>query len=196
MKRAGKFLYACGRVLAVAVIALTTYDCARTTALFQRESEIPLSEHSALDYYLHIKSLPASGIDKMRLDLKQKSDMKPAVRLVQKAMLLSVPEDATAEQEQLALESLLQVINTPDENTDPLSADYKEFALLWRDVLWKRQELKGISGNLNTELTAERNKALSLQQEIQELIKKINALKSIEQNMDNRMQSLEPTNDR
>jgi hypothetical protein len=182
----------CRRIFEIAVLAALTYSCTHTATLFQRQSAIPLSELSALDYYLKLKSLPASGVDRMHQELKQKSAIDPVIRLVQTAMLLSVPEDATPGQEQLALESLVQAINSQDADTGREAAGYREFALLWHDVLRRRQELKRITGDLNNELTAERKKVLQLQQEVQGLVKKINALKSIEEKIDNRIQLLEP----
>jgi len=146
----------------------------------------------AIDYYRWLKSSPEIVVKRERHYLEQQPEgLDPIVCMARLAMISSISIDTTSQDEQRALKLLEQVINTNDSISDPLRHDYHKFSLLWRDVLEQRQQLRQSMNKATKGIVAERQQIQTLQEENTILLKQIEALKSIEQQLNRREQTRE-----
>jgi hypothetical protein len=133
----------------------------------------------AFNYYEWLASAPVNDINQEIHSLKQNTaELNPIVRSVQMALLLSVPENATPEDEHLAIQLLNQIGGSEFSPVSKEVRDYRLFARVWKDVLLQRRELRGIINNLIQRLQEENGK----------YTKQIEALKLIEQQANDRAQ--------
>ena len=173
------------------LLSLTLTACTQLSPVFRTEpdQQAPLS---AIEYYLWVKSAPASVINRTYRQIESQKEAYPVVRLVKLALLLSVPEKAGSKAERAALGSLEQAIVSEDSDVIGEIKDYQQFALLWRDILKQRQELRRLNTELSGTLADKNTELQTLTKENQEYLEKINALKSIEKQMNHRIESLGP----
>lgn len=148
------------------------------------------STQRAIDYYRWLKSSPEIVVKRERKYLEQQPEALDAiVRTTRLAIVSSISIDTTSQDERYALKLLEQVINTNDPVSDPIHHDYQKFSLLWRDVLSQRQLLRQSINKANKGFEAERQQTQALQEENAALLKQIEALKSIEQQLNRREQT-------
>ena len=151
--------------------------------------EIP-AQNYAVDYYLWLKSSTPETLQQEieKLD-QEKNTMHPDVRAVRMALLLTITEDVTREDEKLALQLLQQTMDTTTVSPVREIHDYQQFALIWKDVIEQRRELEGSIDHLSENLTQKQKVIQILREENAAYSKKIEALKLIEQQINDREQS-------
>lgn len=164
------------------------------------------AENHAMDYYQWlVTASPSAFPDEMEV-LDQQNGMNPIVRFVRKALLLSVPAEATYEDEKQALQLLQQSVDSPYASNDE-ARDYQQFALIWKKVIERRLELKDAINSLAEDLREKQGAIRKLEEDnaaygkkvedlngqIQSLNKQIEELKLIEQQIHDREQSLDNT---
>lgn len=132
-----------------------------------------------IEYYLWAKSLPYSENQKEIQKLKARRSIDPVIQKIQLALLLSLPEKATPENEDFALTTLNNALKLNDKPYSTANKDYLQFASLWRDVLSHRLRQKNITDDLQ-------KRGFGLEEENRKLLRKIEALKSIEQQINRR----------
>ena len=125
--------------------------------------------------------------------LLRQQNIDPVIQQVQLAVLLSTPKNASAEQNANAVTALDQALESFEVSPDRIKQDYQQFALIWRDILEQRRqsgrEIKDMSAKIEeiiSNLKDMRYKARILQEQNKMLLDQIEALKSIEQQINER----------
>lgn len=146
------------------------------------------SGQSALDYYHWLKTLPETEIAQEREYLEQQpEELDTLVRMTRLALVLSLKTGSGPDDEKNALDLLAQAIDQP--GSSPIQRDYQQFGLVWQDVLRQRRQLRQAASKANREVQDERKQMQILREENSALIKQIEALKSIEQQINKREQT-------
>jgi hypothetical protein len=148
----------------------------------QQYADTPV-QPAALEYYLWVMSLPDEAVSRELDKLKQQQGINPIIHQVQLALLLTASPGATPEDEALALTALEQVSATPETSPGHKTNSYRLFALLWQDIIKQHQHRR----QLNSELQETVRKIQALEEEKRLLSEQIEALKSIEQQINNRV---------
>lgn len=164
------------RILIV-FIALFSSGCAEFTKIMSGtgSSQNP----SPVEYYLWVKSLQDSGPQREIQKLKKQKNSDPVIQQIQLALLQSVPETTTTEDKNLALSSLQRVLENSDKSPSQIRLDYLHFASLWKDIISYRLKQRVLTDNLNKQKSG-------VEEENRKLLKQIEALKSIEQQINKR----------
>ena len=151
--------------------------------------EVP-AQNYAMDYYLWLKSASPETINQEieKLD-REKENMPSMIWSVRMALVLTTTAQVTPDDQQLALQLLQQTIESPLITSGREIHDYQQFALIWKDVLEQRGELERSLSHLNENLTEKQRLIQTLRKENTTYIKKIEALKLIEQQINDREQS-------
>ena len=170
-------------------VALVIAACTNFPAMTLKSST---TSNPALDYYHWVLSSPDKTVAEERKKLERNAeDIDPIVRMTRLAMVLSVPKLTIPQDEEQAMTLLDRVIQAKDADPQSAYSDYREFSILWRDMLETRQEMRHNVILMKQELTAEKDRINKLRQENRALLKQIEALKSIEQQINQREQSRE-----
>jgi hypothetical protein len=174
--------------VSVCCFALLVSGCIHEPHVVQESIHTDYTQ-KALDYYRWLKSSPEIVVKRERKYLEQQPEALDAiVRTTRLAIVSSISIDTTSQDERYALKLLEQVINTNEPISDPVRHDYQKFSVLWRDVLSHRQQLRQSINKANKGFEAERGQIQNLQEENAALLKQIEALKSIEQQLNRREQ--------
>lgn len=144
-----------------------------------------VSPRSVLDYcdWLNAATQEEIAEERRRLE-SDPSPAAPVVRSVSLALLLSLPQGGMDEVR--ALELLHGVSPAADRGDDPVTRQYRQFSVLWRQVLEERLQRDRETGDFAKTLAEEKQQARELQEHNRALQKQIEALKSIEQQMNRR----------
>lgn len=178
-------------LISVFCVALLITGCIHQPNVTQKFVH-PDYTQRAIDYYRWLRSSPDIVVKRERQYLEQQPEgLDPIVCMVRLAMVSSISADATSQDEQRALKLLEQAIDMINSVSDPVRQDYKKFSLLWRDVLERRQQLRQSMNKANKDIIAERQQIQALQEENAALLKQIEALKSIEQQINRLEQNRE-----
>ena len=170
--------------LQLITLSLLASACGTSSSgpLFLPAADTP-ENYSVHAYYNWLDSADTEEIDTERVRLE--SEERDLTRDVQLALVYSVPETASIEQEQQAIE-LLSTLEPPGGVRFGVRGAYSDFARIWRDVLQQRQALR----NTETELVeALKIQNRQLQEESRRLQEQIDALTTIEQQLIEREQS-------
>lgn len=169
------------RELAVTLsLALLATGCALLPEPKQDVAPVP----SVLEYCDWLREATPEELaeERRRLEADQPSQA-PVVRSVSLALLLSLqpgPDDARA------LELLSTDAVAGDSTADPVARQYRQLGLLWREVLEDRARREQETGDFVRALAKQRQRARELQESNSALQQQIEALKSIEQQMNRR----------
>jgi hypothetical protein len=179
------------RVSAYFFVLLIITGCIHQSNVVQDSTHSDYTQR-AIDYYRWLKSSPEVVVKRERHYLEQQpEELDPVVCMARLALVSSISIDTTGQDERHALKLLEQVINTNDSISDPVRHDYQKFSLLWRDVLDQRQRLRLGMNKADDGIAAGRQQIQTLQEENAALQKQIEALKSIEQQLNRREQTRE-----
>lgn len=175
-----------------------------TGCSFNPPALMPQVDNEAMDYYQWLVGVTSSAYRDELQALERQDGMNPVVRTVRKALLKSVPADASYEDEREALRLLELAVDLPYATTDE-ARSYQQFAMIWKSVLERRLELRGAIRSLDEELQEKQEAIRKLEQDnasygdrleelngrIESLNKQIEELKLIEQQIHDREQSLD-----
>lgn len=151
-------------------------------------------ERSALYYYQWLNSQPENVLEREKEFLRQQPEsLDPIITKARLAIVLSYSITATFADEEKALKLFDQVITQTDSNNSPLQRDYKQFSLLWKDIIFQRRELKSNIKQSGKQVSESNQKLKELEQKNEALVKQIEALKSIEQQINIREQNRDKT---
>ena len=146
-----------------------------------------------LDYYRWVMMLTDTGISQESEKLLRQQNGDPVIQQVQLAVLLSTPKNASAEQNTGAIAALDRAVESFEVSPGRIKQDYQQFALVWRDILEQRRQSGRDTGEMSarieetiTNLKDMRKKVQILQDQNKMLLNQINALKSIEQQINER----------
>ena len=146
-----------------------------------------------LDYYRWVMMLTDTGISQESEKLLRQQNGDPVIQQVQLAVLLSTPKNASTEQNTSAIAALDRAVESFEVSPGRLKQDYQQFALIWRDILEQRRqselEIKEMSARIEetiANLKDMRKKVQILQDQNKMLLDQIEALKSIEQQINER----------
>jgi len=139
----------------------------------------PSTELSVLNYYHWVESLTVTECRNEIQKLKERRDLDPMIKHLQLAMLLSIPERTTPEDDELAKNIIEQEIKSSDSKLNGLKDDYRRFALIWIEVLKDRMKQTNLLNDLNSQVH-------DLEKKNEILLKQIEALKSIEKQINKR----------
>ena len=161
-----------------------------STALKRTETspQVPV-----LDYYRWVRMLPDTGISQESEKLLRQQNSDPVIQQVQLAVLLSTPKNASDEQYSNAITALDRAVESFEVSPYRIKQDYQQFALIWRDILEQRrqsgrniEEMSARIEEIISNLNEMRNKAQILQEQNKMLLNQIEALKSIERQINER----------
>lgn len=171
--------------------ALILNGCMNLSTALQRTIASP--QVPVLDYYRWVGMLTDTGISQESERLLRQQNRDPVIQQVQLAVLLSTPKNASAEQNAKAIAALDRAVESFEVSPDRIKQDYQQFALIWRDILEQRRlsgrEIKDMSARIEeniSNLKDLRYKARILQEQNKMLLDQIEALKSIEQQINER----------
>ena len=171
--------------------ALLVMGCIHQPTVTREFSDTDYTQ-KAIDYYRWLRSAPEIVVKRERQYLEQQpAGIDPVICMARLALVSSISSDATSHDEQHALKLLKNVIDTANSISDPVRHDYQQFSLLWHDVLEQRQHLRKSINKANKGIVAERQQIHILQEENAALLKQIEALKFIEQQLNRREQTRE-----
>ncbi len=202
-----------GAVISVMVIAaLTLYGCSVMQLPDAAVTSGSLDTRTSVQYFSWLRSLSVEErqLEKLRLEsLYQRNKVLNPVEGVQLALLLSTLKPADTDNLLLALSILTEVNSMELSIDDPLKTDYAEFARLWHSALLQHvsgqtisQERAGLIERLQERNLLLHNDNLQLREQNQMLLKQqtllreeihnlqmqIEALKEIEQQLNQREQ--------
>lgn len=167
-----------GRIkIAVILFFLVCGGCTNLTKMVHDTG--PSEITPPVKYYLWVKKLSNSENKQEIQKLKKQNNIDPEIKQIQLALLLSVPEYATDENEDLAITILKHETELTEKSSSKLQEDYRQFALMWRDIIHLRRMQNGIAIGL-------RSRNRELEEENRKLLRQIEALKSIEQQINKR----------
>ena len=172
-------------------IVLFLNGCMNLSTALKRTEASP--QVPVLDYYRWVRMLPDTDIKQESEKLLRQQNIDPVIQQVQLAVLLSTPKNASAEQNANAVTALDQALESFEVSPDRIKQDYQQFALIWRDILEQRRqsgrEIKDMSARIKeiiSNLKDVRYKVRILQEQNKMLLDQIEALKSIEQQINER----------
>ena len=172
-------------------IVLFLNGCMNLSTALKRIEASP--QVPVLDYYRWVRMLPDTDIKQESEKLLRQQNIDPVIQQVQLAVLLSTPKNASAEQNANAVTALDQALESFEVSPDRIKQDYQQFALIWRDILEQRRqsgrELKDMTARIKeiiSNLKDVRYKVRILQEQNKMLLDQIEALKSIEQQINER----------
>jgi triphosphoribosyl-dephospho-CoA synthetase len=126
-----------------------------TTPVGFATSEVA-QEQDILAYYDWIRSASPEAVALEQQKLSTSNNVNPIQRNIKRALLMSVPSQATlsamAEAERLLQQTLSDASVEPDKKSQPvatLAADYQLFAKQWLDVLQLRKQLLQLTQELS-----------------------------------------------
>lgn len=163
--------------IAVMLLFLVCCGCTNITKMVHGTG--PSEITPPVKYYLWVKTLSNSENKQEIQKLKKRNNMDPEIKQIQLALLLSVPEYATIENEELAFTILKHEAELTEKSSSKRQKDYRQFALIWRDIINQRRMQSGITNGL-------RSRNRELEEENRKLLRQIEALKSIEQQINKR----------
>jgi hypothetical protein len=138
---------------------------------------------SVLEYCDWLRGATPEELAEEQRRLEADQAQAPVIRSVSLALLLSFhpgPDDARA------LELLGTVEVNGGDPADPVVRQYRQFGVLWRGVLEDRARRERETGDFARVLGEQRRRARDLQEKNSALQQQIEALKSIEQQMNRR----------
>ena len=172
-------------------IVLFLNGCMNLSTALKRTETSP--QVPVLDYYRWVRMLPDTDIKQESEKLLRQQNIDPVIQQVQLAVLLSTPKNASAEQNANAVTALDQALESFEVSPDRIKQDYQQFALIWRDILEQRRqsgrEIKDMTARIKeiiSNLKDVRYKVRILQEQNKMLLDQIEALKSIEQQINER----------
>jgi len=172
-------------------IVLFLNGCMNLSTALKRIEASP--QVPVLDYYRWVRMLPDTDIKQESEKLLRQQNIDPVIQQVQLAVLLSTPKNASAEQNANAVTALDQALESFEVSPDRIKQDYQQFALIWRDILEQRRqsgrEIKDMTARIKeiiSNLKDVSNKVRILQEQNKMLLDQIEALKSIEQQINER----------
>lgn len=137
---------------------------------------------NALGYYRVVKSSGPEEIRRKYYQLRgQKETLSPVIYAVRLALLLSVPEKSGIADDEQAL-NLLKDLSTKNISGQSNENNHVYFGLLWREILKERKSLQ----TTREKLFQARQQLLELKRETESLNHQIEALKTIEQQINQR----------
>ena len=143
-------------------------------------------QRPALEYYHWLRAASGRALEQEQQRLEQAHPaMDPVVRTVCLAMLLSLP-GRPADDGRRALALLRPLAETGEYAADSQAYDYLRLGLMWRDMLEERQRLLAGAAQAGVEQARNERQARELQEELSALRQQIEALKSIEQQINQR----------
>jgi len=167
-------------------IVLFLNGCMNLSTALKRIEASP--QVPVLDYYRWVTDIKQESEKLLR-----QQNIDPVIQQVQLAVLLSTPKNASAEQNANAVTALDQALESFEVSPDRIKQDYQQFALIWRDILEQRRqsgrEIKDMSARIKeiiSNLKDVRYKVRILQEQNKMLLDQIEALKSIEQQINER----------
>lgn len=143
-------------------------------------------QRPALEYYHWVRAASERALEAelKRLEAAN-SRMDPLVNTVCRALLLSSPRNPSANEER-ALALLAPLEENGEYAPDSQAYDYLRLGLMWRDMLEERRRLRARAEAAEREIANSARQTRHLQQELGSLRQKIEALKSIEQQLNQR----------
>ena len=172
-------------------IVLFLNGCMNLSTALKRMEASP--QVPVLDYYRWVMMLTDTGISQESEKLLRQQNGDPVIQQVQLAVLLSTPKNASAEQNTGAIAALDRAVESFEVSPGRIKQDYQQFALVWRDILEQRRQSGRDTGEMSarieetiTNLKDMRKKVQILQDQNKMLLNQINALKSIEQQINER----------
>ena len=143
-----------------------------------------------LDYYEWLGSAPPAELTEelLRLEASEPPAI-PVIHSVSLALLISVPGGGGAASDARALDLLNRVAaEGSDVDENPTARQYRQFGILWREVVAERVRRGHLAGEFAEALGEQRQQARELQERNEALQRQIEALKAIEQQMNRREQ--------
>lgn len=175
-------------LMTVAVLCLALTAC--NAAFLSRPHVAAAVQRPALEYYHWLRGASAQALEREQHRLEEPHPaMDPLVRDVCLAMLLSSSRNPSRN-EALALQLLQPLAETGEYAPDSQAYDYLRLGLLLRDMLAERRQLQAGAEDARQESASSRQQARELQRELGELRHQIEALKSIEQQINQRQSSV------
>lgn len=147
----------------------------------------PPVTQAPLSYYAWIESADQATLDLERTRLSEQADIgNPAINLIQRALLYSVPADADDSSVGSAMELLSVALqDTPDSApASSLQQEYTAFARIWLDLLEQQRNYQ--SARLNQ--LSDKDLIRELSVKVDRLEQQIQALTTIEQRLIEREQ--------
>jgi hypothetical protein len=160
-------------------LVLSGTGCALLPEPRQEVAPVP----SVLEYCDWLRGATPEELAEERRRLEADQAQTPVIRSVSLALLLSFhpgSDDARA------LELLGTVEVNGGDPSDPVAREYRQFGVLWREVLEDRARREQETGDFARALGEQRRRARDLQEKNSALQQQIEALKSIEQQMNRR----------
>jgi hypothetical protein len=170
--------------IVILLIAVGSGGCAQIPTIFT--GDYISQQPSPLEYYLWVKSLPNSEHSQEIQKLQARQNIDQVIQQIQLSLLLSVPKSASAEDEDHAITTLEHAIELSDKSSSRIERDYQQFALLWSDIIKHRRVQKNLTNDLS-------NQNHTMEEENKVLLKQIEALKSIEQQINQREKTQDNT---
>lgn len=139
-----------------------------------------------LEYCRWAGNLSESEVTRERELLSKQKNSDPAIHQVQLAILLSIPQSVTVEEEVNAITALEQSMESLEESYGSLKKEYQTFARMWLDVLVQRRQQRRLINKLHTTETDLNRQIQLIEERNKVLLDQIDALKSIEEQINRR----------